>query len=211
MRETLQNTVTKIKEKLENYLSQSNNAIKINEKINKGIKKLEKDEKNMLKHLTYVSKINKTIKQMKALFNEQMKNINISYEEQKNSIKYEEYLFSGIPIIPLSEHKFISPSRLNLIWSIDKINNNINYDKKNAKFKVEMKKAKENFKTVYEGSENNCTINNLSIKTEYEFRICSIYNDSFGPFSGIKTIKTSEIDSNILAQFIPVYHPRQKK
>jgi len=63
----LQNEVTKVKEKLENFLSESNNAIKKIEKINKGIKLIEKDEekdeeKNILKILTYVSNINKNKK-----------------------------------------------------------------------------------------------------------------------------------------------------
>ena len=46
LKKKLQIEVTKIKEKLENYLSQSNNLIKINEKIKQGIKKLYK-EKNI--------------------------------------------------------------------------------------------------------------------------------------------------------------------
>ena len=37
MKEKLQNGVTKIKEKLEIYLSESKNEININERINKGI------------------------------------------------------------------------------------------------------------------------------------------------------------------------------
>ena len=37
MKEKLQNEITKIKEKLEIYLSESKNVIKINERINKGI------------------------------------------------------------------------------------------------------------------------------------------------------------------------------
>ena len=51
--------------KLENYLSELNNEIKLNERINKGIKKLEKDENNMFKILSYISKINKNKKEMK--------------------------------------------------------------------------------------------------------------------------------------------------
>ena len=46
MKEKLDNKVTKVKEQLENYLSELNNEIKLNERINKGIKKLEKDENN---------------------------------------------------------------------------------------------------------------------------------------------------------------------
>ena len=62
LKENLQNEVTKIKEKLENYLSESNDEIKISERIKKGIKKMENEENNMIKLLSYVSKINKTKK-----------------------------------------------------------------------------------------------------------------------------------------------------
>ena len=41
--------MTKVKEKLENYLSQVNHQINISEKINKGVKKLENEEKNIFK------------------------------------------------------------------------------------------------------------------------------------------------------------------
>ena len=51
MKERLQNEVTKIKEKLENYLIESKNEIKISERINKGIKKMENEEKNIIKNL----------------------------------------------------------------------------------------------------------------------------------------------------------------
>ena len=48
MKEKLQNEVTKIKEKLEIYLSECNNLIKICEKINKGVKKLENNKEKFL-------------------------------------------------------------------------------------------------------------------------------------------------------------------
>ena len=67
MKEKLDNEVTKVKEQLENYLSELNNEIKLNERINKGIKKLEKDENNMFRTLSYISKINKNKKEMKKL------------------------------------------------------------------------------------------------------------------------------------------------
>ena len=93
MKEKLKNEVTKIKEKLEIYLSESKNEIKINERINKGInllcymkinimhiiKKMENEEKNIIKTLSYVSKINKTQKNINKLFNTLMKNIKINY------------------------------------------------------------------------------------------------------------------------------------
>ena len=105
MKEKVQNEVTKIKEKLEIYLSESKNEIKISERINKGIKKMENEEKNIIKTLSYVSKINKTQKNIKKLL---MKNIKINYDENKNNIKYEEYYFNGIYIPKNIEFKIIS-------------------------------------------------------------------------------------------------------
>jgi len=46
--QNLQNEVTKIKEKLEIFLSQTNQVIKNSELINKGIKSIEKENKNII-------------------------------------------------------------------------------------------------------------------------------------------------------------------
>ena len=78
-------------------MSFSNKIIKNIERINKGIKTLEKEERNMLKILTYVSKINKNDKEMKKLYDTCMRNIKITFEEKENKVKYEEYFFNGIP------------------------------------------------------------------------------------------------------------------
>ncbi len=199
LKEKLQNEVTKTKEKLENYLSESINDIKISERINKGIKKLENEDKNMIKILSYVSKINKTKKSMKKLFNELMVNIKFNYEEEKNNIKYEKYLFNGIPIPKNIEFKDITPSGLNISWNIDNLNN-INIDNNKIKYKIEMRKENEQFKEIYEGNKTNYSINNLTQNTNYEFRICSLYNDSIGPWTEIQKIKTKDVDSAILRE-----------
>ena len=64
------------------------------EKINKGIKLLEKEEKIMIKNLAYVSKINKNDKEVKKLNDALMRNIKISFKEEENKVKYEEYFFN---------------------------------------------------------------------------------------------------------------------
>ena len=57
--EKLQNEVTKVKEKLELVLSKSNNIIKSNERVDKGIKIIEKNkDNNITQILSYISKIN---------------------------------------------------------------------------------------------------------------------------------------------------------
>ena len=94
IKDNLQIEVTKTKEKLEEYLSFSNKIIKDIERINKRIKTIEKEEINMLKILTYVSKINKNDKEIKKLNDICMRNIKISFEEKENKVKYEEYFFN---------------------------------------------------------------------------------------------------------------------
>ena len=61
LKENLQNEVTKTKEKLELFLTDTNNEVLQSERINKGIKKIE-NEKNTIKVLSYISKINQTKK-----------------------------------------------------------------------------------------------------------------------------------------------------
>ena len=71
LKEKLKTEVTKIKEQLEINLSEINNLLKSCEKIGKGIKSLEKEEKIMTKTISYVSKINKNKKEMRILFQQQ--------------------------------------------------------------------------------------------------------------------------------------------
>ena len=92
MKEKLQNEVTKIKEKLENILLKCNQTIKICERIYKGIKNLENEkEKNMIKTLSYVSKINKNDKEINFLLKQQIKSKNIKFDKEKNDIEFENY------------------------------------------------------------------------------------------------------------------------
>ena len=72
--ETLQNEVTKIKEKLENFLSECNEIIRFSDKLDKGIKKLENNnnENNKIKAMSYVSEMNKNQNAMNILINQLM-------------------------------------------------------------------------------------------------------------------------------------------
>ena len=90
IKEKLQNEVTKVKENLEYYLSQTNNEIKLNEKIIQGIKKIENEENNMFRTLSYITKINKNKKSMNKLSQKTIKGLNFFYKEDENNIKYEE-------------------------------------------------------------------------------------------------------------------------
>ncbi len=83
MKEKLKTEVTKIKEKLEIDLTDLNNIIKTNEKINKGINGLKKTEEvNIVKTLSYISKINNTLNEINNLFGKLMKINKISFQKE---------------------------------------------------------------------------------------------------------------------------------
>jgi len=200
MKDKLQNEVTKTKEKLENYLSLISNEIRINKKINKGINKLKNEknwENNTYKILSYISEINTNRKKLYNLLKIHMKNLKLSFKEEENNIIYEEYYFNGINIPKNLEFKNITYNSLNLSWEIDHINN-ININKDKIKYKVEMRKNNEPFIKVYEGQNLYCNIDNLDFNTNYEFKVCSIYNDIIGEWSEIKKIKTKNFDFDII-------------
>ena len=120
LRERLQNEVTKAKEILEKYLSQSNNEIKNSEKIIKNMKKFVNREENMLKDLAYISKLNKTIKELKNLVQEPMKTIKFYYKKEEKNIIYEEYVFNELPIIKNDDIEVIIDIKENKKYFIER-------------------------------------------------------------------------------------------
>ena len=132
---------------------------------------------------------------MKNIFNKLIKSIKISYEEKKNIIKYEEYYFNIIPIPKNIEINYINSSNIDIIWNIDNING---IENNKIKYKIEMRKENEIFNKVYEGNNNNYSLNNLTKNTNYEFRICCFNDDIIGEWTQIQKFKTSDLDSVIL-------------
>ena len=198
LKETLKIEVTKIKEKFEICLSEINDLSKISDKILKGVKNLENEEKNMNKTLSYVSKINKSQKEMKRLFQELMKNIKISYIEKEGKIKYDEYYFSGIPTPEKIKFEFCEMNNLKVFWNIENIKI-LNIDHKEIKYRIEIRKEGEKFNQINIDNKTSYLINNLDKNTNYEIRICSFYKDLFSNWSKLYKIKTF-IDSIILFQ-----------
>ena len=199
LKEKLKTEVTKIKEKFEISLSEINNLLKSCEKIVKGIKSFEKEEKNMIKKLSYLSKINKNQKEIGKIFQQLMKNMKISFIENESIIKYEEYYFNGIPIPNNIEFKDIGTNSFKINWKIDDINI-LNIDKNEIKYIIDIRKEnmKEKFIQVYEGNGYNYIVNNLDKNTNYEIRICSLYKDIISEYTKIYKIKTKNLDSLIL-------------
>ena len=198
IKDKLQTEVTKIKSKLEEYLSMSNSIIKQYEKINKGLNIINKDENkdlNMIKLLTYVSKLNKNQKEMKKFSEILMKNLKLDFIN--DNIQYQEYFFNGLSIpkdIQFSDNNIFG---FKISWNIDDINL-LNIDKNKIKYKVELKEENEQFKSIYEGSNKYCIVDKLKSNTNYEIRICSMYEDINSNWSEIKKNKTLEFDSILL-------------
>ena len=91
-------------------------------KNKKGIISLEKEEKNMIKILSYVSRINQSQKEMNKLFEKLMKNLKIFYIEEESIIKFNEYYFNGIPAPKDVEFKDVGIYSFKVFWRIDNIN-----------------------------------------------------------------------------------------
>ena len=205
LKEKLQNEVTKTKEKLEYFFSESNNEILLNERINAGLKNLEKEEKNNLRILSYISQMNKNNKEMIKLSNEKIKGKNFYYNEKENNIIYKEYIFNGIPIPQNIQFKDISRNSITISWDFD--NKDILEEK--ILYIVEMKKENkdEKFKEIYRGNETNYKINNLIANTYYEFRICISLNECNGLWTQIQKIQTkannyNELDNSLIIKNI---------
>ena len=196
IKDKLKNEVTKIKENLEINLLKINEIIRKNERINKGIKILLEDkDKKMIKELNYISNINKNKKEMKLLYQQPMKNLKILYNENESNIKYEEYYFNGISKPKDIEFNDIGINSFKISW---KIEDNVNIEKKEIKYRIEIRKENDKFKLIYEGNNNNYIINNLDDNTNYEIRLCSFYNNIISEWTKIYKIKTKIFDSVIL-------------
>ena len=99
IKEELQIEVTKIKEKFEIFITQSNEMIRISNKINKGIDKLKNcQDNNIIKIISYISKINKSQKEMNNLFQELIQSINISFLENENKLNMKYIILMGFKL-----------------------------------------------------------------------------------------------------------------
>ena len=199
IKDKLVNEFTKIKEKLEEHLSLTNSLIRNYEKINKGIQKLDKEEQdnniNLLKKLTYISKLNKNQKEMSKISQILMKNLKLDFIDDK--IKYEEYYFNGLSIPKNIQINDIKYNNCHISWKIDDINI-LNIDKNKIKYKIEIRKENEQFNSIYENNNMNYNINKLESNTNYEIRLCTIYNNIISNYSDIIKFKTNKFDSILL-------------
>jgi len=141
----------------------------------------------MIKELNYISNINKNKKEMKLFYQQPMKNLKILFNENESHIKYEEYYFNGISKPKDIEFNDIGINSFKISWKIEDI---INIENKEIKYRIEIRKEKDKFKLLYEGNNNNYIINNLDDNTNYEIRLCSFYNNIISEWTKIYKIKT---------------------
>ena len=192
--------MTKIKENLENFLTQCDNNIKISQKIKKGTEKFNKEEKNILKILSYISKISDVKKEFENLFKTKIEGLNFFYDEEKSNIIYKKYYFNDISF--KVEKAFENSPNFSFNFSWKKINVE-NIDNNNIRYIVEMKKENnEKFEKIYEGNKELCSTENLIPNTYYEFRMCYIYNDIQSEYTNIQKVKTPNIDFNICSKIL---------
>jgi len=204
LKDSLKNEITKIKEKLEIYFSEIYDMIKKSEISSKIIKSYEmnKEEKIAIKELTYISFLNKIKKEIKNIILKPMRNVKIFYNDNEEIFKFEEYYFNGIKYPKIIVFEDIRMHNLEISWKYEGMDNPIIIDSKKIKFRVEMRKenSNDNFFKVYEGKRNNCSIGNLNFGTNYEIRICSIYEDSMSAWCPIQKITTLHLESEILIE-----------
>ena len=200
LKDELQNKVTQEKEKLENFLSESNRIINMREKINNKIKNVE-NEKNTIKVLSYISKIDSYKKEANDFLGKKMKNIKINFQEEETKINYQEYIFNWMSIQKEIQIKEITSKSAKLILNIDDTNI-IDKVKNECKYKIEIRKESKNekFKTIYEGGNKEYLIDKLSHDNTYEVRVCLLYEDIMSSWSEIQKFKTKKIDSIIIAE-----------
>ena len=111
-------------------------------------------------------------------------------------IKFEEYFFNGIPIPQNIDIKDISYNEFIISWNIE-LND---FGSNNFKYILEIKRENENFKKIYEGNEKQYLVDNLLSNSEYEIRICTVYNNVYGEWSLTKKIKVKAFESSVLKE-----------
>ena len=121
----------------------------------------------------------------------------ISLNQDKNNINFDEYYFNGFPCP--NNIKFIYEEYLKITWSLED-SKLINIDNNKLKYRLEMRKENDNFETLYEGKESNFNIE-ISLKDKnYEFKIYCLYNNIVCSSSQLIKINPKDLISCILSE-----------
>ena len=135
--------------------------------MNKCIKPIEKEQDiNIIKSLSYVSKMNLIKKDCNSILKTLMKNFEMNFKEDEADIKYEEYIFNGIEPKNI-QIKDIKPVSAKIYFDLDFINN---IDKNKLKYflKIRNETKGEEFKQINEIEQKEILIDNLDMNSNYE-------------------------------------------
>ena len=189
LKEDLIKKVSKTKEELENFINKSIEIIKGNEKIGQFTQYYEKNKEKsnpvLIKTLSYISEIEKNNQKVFYFINESMKNMNITFNENKNTLEFINYYFNGISS-PINIQSYEQNNSLNISWKIDEYSKKLR-DVTQYKYNLEIKDNNNIYK--YEGKETNIEIRGLENNKEYEFRVRTIYKESYGNWSEYKKVQ----------------------
>ena len=189
LKEDLIKNVSKTKEELQNFINKSIEIIKGNEKIGQFTQYYEKNKEKsnpvLIKTLSYISEIEKNNQKVFYFINESMKNMNITFNENKNTLEFINYYFNGISS-PINIQSYEQNNSLNISWKIDENSKKLR-DVTQYKYNLEIKDNNNIYK--YEGKETNIEIRGLVNNKEYEFRVRTIYKESYGNWSEYKKVQ----------------------
>ena len=197
LKEDLIKNSTRIKNELKKFLVQSGEIIKENEEVGKYINYYEKNREKeipiIIKTLSYISEIEKHNQKVYSFIHEFMSNMNISFNEESNSLVYNNYYFNGIST-PINIKTKEENDYINMSWSINEFEEKIK-DSKEYKFILEIKDDKDIF--LYEGKETNINIYGLLRNKEYELKIRTFYKDASCNWSEPYKIKVNLFNNNV--------------
>ena len=95
---------------MENLLTETNEEIRLGERIKKITNKIEKGDNNIIKIISFISKIKESIQTMIETSSKPLKNIKFNFQEEKKTLNFDEYeiiegVISKINSIILGESK----------------------------------------------------------------------------------------------------------
>jgi hypothetical protein len=112
----LESKVNKVNDKLQFYLKKYNNEIELSKKISEEAKKYNSEEKNNLKLISYIYKLNKTCENMNNLMSEQLYSLKYSFDINNKEIIYEEPKINNMN----KKYSYLCVNRSNLYSFITK-------------------------------------------------------------------------------------------
>ena len=187
--------ITDIKDELEKYFQESNNILLSYERLSKAIKKYENKNNCEIKTLCYISEINKINSEAKNLLKKPIKNLDISFQDNK-CLVYKEYYFNGIPI-PKNINYYEIKNEIMIFWDIGDLRMK-DLDSKNIKYSLKLKDETKNYN--YEVNETKILLTEIRQNINYEVKVRALINGSYGDWSEAIKFKFEPNKENIFGK-----------